>query len=224
MAAKMSENSDGGFTPVPDPTLLTTQQLIREIDSLRTQFLRNVDTVRDVIQTRLDAMDHAISLLQKQSDRSPTTAELAANLNATNALIEEKFQSVAIQFKERDTRTEQQARSTETAVNAALQAAKEAVGAQNIANAQSIAKSETSTTKQLDQIVTIIAALGKSIDDKINDLKDRQNATDTRTISVAASDTSRNKVQDTTNWGIVIAIGAALLVAVVGVALALRPH
>lgn len=55
--------------------------------------------------------------------------------------VEEKFNSVGTQFRERDDRTRQTAMDSKLAIDAALQAAKEAVG-----------KSETSTTKQIDDI------------------------------------------------------------------------
>jgi len=59
------------------------------------------------------------------------------------------------------------------AVDAALQAAKEAVGEQNKSSALAIAKSETSTTKQIDQLVAQIASQTKNFDDKIGDVKER---------------------------------------------------
>jgi hypothetical protein len=61
------------------------------------------------------------------------------------------------------------------AVDAALQAAKEAVGEQNKSSALAIAKSETSTVKQIDQLGAQLAAQTKNFDDKIADLKDRLN-------------------------------------------------
>ena len=59
------------------------------------------------------------------------------------------------------------------ALAAALQAAKELVGAQGEASAAAAVKSETSFTKQIDQIGTLIATLEKSLTDRITELKER---------------------------------------------------
>ena len=188
-----------GNIPIPDPTVLTTQQLGREILALR-----------EIIESRLDGMDKAINLLSEAASRSPSIAEVVAKGDErfraienhiekahsqlkelqeqkVNALklahderlsgiiltIDERFSSIATQFKERDTRTEQTSKDSKVAVDAALQAAKEAVGEQNKSNALSISKSEAAFTKQIDQIGTIITTTAKGVDDKIDDIKGR---------------------------------------------------
>jgi hypothetical protein len=197
--------------PVPDPTLLTTQQLIREMASLR-----------ELLETRLDGMDKAIMLIQAQADRIPSSTDIAlqrlqelldnklANVQAqfdardravdravTTALEaqkatmllqnsslnesvsrlqelhNEKFESIATQFRERDVRTEQASKDSKVAIDAALQAQKEAVGKQNEANSAAISKSEAAFVKQIDQIGILISTMTKGTDDKIGDIKDR---------------------------------------------------
>ena len=133
--------NSGGSTPVPDPTILTTQQLHRELLSLR-----------EILELRLNGYDKAITLLQATVDKSPSIAEM-------NVKFEEKFNSVQTQFRERDTRTEQTSKDSKVAVDAALQAAKEAVGEQNKSSALAIAKSEAATTKQIDSIQVIITTM-----------------------------------------------------------------
>jgi hypothetical protein len=96
------------------------------------------------------------------------------------SLHDEKFDSIATQFRERDTRTEQTSKDSKVAVDAALQAAKEAVGEQNKSNALSISKSEAAFTKQIDQIGTLITTTAKNVDDKIDDLKARIGAIEAR--------------------------------------------
>ena len=151
------------WTPRPDPTVLTTDQVRREIQMLR-----------DVLETRLAGSDKAIELLQASTDKFPTFVKNA--VNELKELHEEKFRSIAVQFVERDTRTEQTSRDSKVAVDAALQAAKEAVGEQNKSSALAIAKSEASTTKQIDQITVLIQSTAKGTDDKIDDLKTRMTA------------------------------------------------
>jgi hypothetical protein len=203
----MAANLSPVVVPSPDPTLLTTQQLIREIQSLR-----------ELFDARLDGMDKALTLLQAKADRYPQPTDLAitrlqeliyqkfesvglefrARDQAVSTALEaqresmitkhesvvmsvqrlqelhtEKFDSIATQFKERDVRTEQASKDSKVAIDAALQAQKEAVGKQNEANSAAISKSEAAFVKQIDQIGILISTMTKGTDDKIGDIKDR---------------------------------------------------
>lgn len=118
-----------------DPTILTTQQLWREIASLK-----------ELLINRIVAVER---------------------------LNEEKFSGVQKQFGERDVRFDQSAIQVNTAVYNAMQSAEKAVNKQNESFAQSIAKSEAATMKQIDQQVLSNANSARTLDDKLNDLKDR---------------------------------------------------
>lgn len=144
--------------PSPDPTSLTTAQLDKAILGLR-----------EILETRIHCMEEDVSHQKEVIDhRGVAIANEVGNLEK---LQNEKFRAVAQQFTERDTRTEQTARDTKVAVDAALQAAEKAVGKQNEAFAVATAKSEAATTKQIDAIGVLIATTNKASDDKINDLK-----------------------------------------------------
>lgn len=177
--AREKEEAEGHIvTPRPDPTVLTTQQLLREVAMLR-----------ELLETRLGGMDKAIELVRLDTAKSP--AFVADQIHQLQALHEEKFRSVAVQFVERDIRSEQTSRDSKVAVDAALQAAKEAVGEQNKSNSLSNAKMETAVTKQIDALVvliqsqskamdemkngllTLMQSLGKATDEKIDDVKGR---------------------------------------------------
>lgn len=157
--------------PIPDPTPMTTAQLKDALASLREILETKIEGQRDLFQTRIDGMDKAVELLQERGNLQP--AIIDAKIGTLRTLHEEKFDSVQKQFQERDTRTEQQAIGTKLAVDAALQAVKEAGAKQQDASDRAIAKSEVATTKQLDGIGTLISANTKAFDDKIVDLKDR---------------------------------------------------
>jgi uncharacterized protein (UPF0335 family) len=192
--------SGGDTFPRPDPTKLTTDQLNQaistsdrfnamriesviqrlntladEIKSVYSECLEQtgmaVDHLRGFITARLDGMDKAITLLQDIFDRVPRLTD--EKIAALRSLHEERLASIQVQFRERDVRTEQTSKDSKVAVDAALQAAKEAVGEQNKSSALAIAKSETSTTKQIDQLVAQIASQTKNFDDKIGDVKER---------------------------------------------------
>lgn len=191
--------------PDPDPTVLTTQALFREIGLARELVEAQIGGIRQVFETRLDGMDKAIELLQTRSDKLP--ASIDNSVNQLQQLHGEKFASIETQFLERDTRTEQTSRDSKVAVDAALQAAKEAVGEQNKSNALAISKSEAAFTKQIDQIGVLVNSMSKAIDDKIDDIKGRLQAMESQ--KKGGSDV----------WAIVLAIGGALI-GIAGVAVA----
>lgn len=281
-----SNDSQKRWTPNPDPTVLTTQQLLREILS-----------VREILESRLDGMDKAIVLLQAAKDKSPTVAEIyseftekfiavqqllkdrdqkleqvtqnfytakdtallaakeavteqnkttraaiSADLAGMSKLIDsletkvnsmrpvgevyteftEKFKSVQVQFQERDIRIEQASRDSKIAIEAALQAAKEAVAEQNKSSAMAIAKSEAATTKQMDAIGMMIQSTTKSLDDKISDLKDRLASTASSVAENQKGVAQHSKgLQE--GWGYVVGF-IGMIVGLAGLVLLLIHH
>ncbi len=164
-------NSNADWTPRPDPTLLTTQQLLRELSALDEKLTVRIGGMFSSIEQRLNAMDKATILLNDNVTRVPTAVD--KEISHLRELHDEKFSSIDKQFAERDVRVEQTARDTKVAVDAALQAAKEATGEANKAFALSIAKSEAATSKNIDQQGTLIASSTAALDSKITDVKDR---------------------------------------------------
>jgi hypothetical protein len=85
--------------PVPDPTLLTTENLRREISNLKELTDTKFAGINDLFSSELEKLASVTS---------------------------ERFTAVGAQFTERDTRTDQRAGDTKLAVDAAFAAAKEA--------------------------------------------------------------------------------------------------
>ncbi len=207
MTDKPMETTPHGSTPVPDPTVLTTQQLMLAIAASR-----------EIIETRLDAMDTATELNKAATDGIPRLIndkiiQLQTLVEEKIAGLMEKFHSIDVQFKERDTRTEQSSKDSKVAVDAALQAAKEAVGEQNKSSALAIAKSEAATNKQLDQIGTLIATGTKALDEKINDLKGRLDRGEGQKAQAVENKQNAVDNRGQQNWviGTVIALVALLI-------------
>jgi hypothetical protein len=208
------EGNSGHWVPRPDPTILTTSQLLREIGSLKELIFtrldamdravalldltvnrvptdtdkqiahlkslhetliaagqRDLEKTREVVETRIAGMDKAIELLQAITNQIP--ARVDEKISALKEINQGEFKSIQGQFSERDTRTEQTSRDSKVAVDAALQAAKEAVAEQNRSSALAIAKSEASTDKRIDQIVALVSTATSALDGKITDIKDR---------------------------------------------------
>lgn len=164
------EESPRDWRPIPDPTLLTTQQLHRELLALR-----------ELLGARLDGMDKAIALAER------TCGQIAAYVDRQvaqlQALQDEKFRGVAQQFLDREARLVQTGRDGKLAIEAALQAAKEAV-----------TKSEAATTKQIDQLGELMRVSVQANTEKIDDVK-----------SGLLLLQGREK-GSTDSWGIVVAI------------------
>lgn len=123
------------WRPVPDPTSLTTEQLHREISS-----------VRELIEARFDSVDK---------------------------LLTEKFYGVGQKFDLVEKQRVEQKSDTQSAVGAALIAQKESVREQTIASERAIAKSETATMKQLEQLQVNFTTAVEGLRREIGDLKDR---------------------------------------------------
>lgn len=189
-----------GSRPVPDPTLLTTQQLMGAIAALKELFQTNHEGLKealeeqiaamgDVIDTRLNGMDKAIELLQKTTDKTPEFvrdqvgqlrdlhgerfSSIGTGLMERDKRTLQSFDSINTQFAERDKRTEQLSLADKTAIAAALQAQKEAAGATNESNGAALAKMENNFTKLIEQGQTLVQSVSRNLEDKINDLKSR---------------------------------------------------
>jgi predicted polyphosphate/ATP-dependent NAD kinase len=162
-------NGTPDLLPRPDPTDRTTDQLNRAIANLKA-----------LIETRLDGMDIATQLLSGTVNRVPSDVD--TQVGHLKELHAEKFRSVEQMITQRFL-------DNKLAVDAAFAAAKEAVAEQNKSSALAIAKSESTTVKQIDQLQVLIQTTNKAIDEKIDDLKARQDQGAGRTGGVTDSRT-----------------------------------
>lgn len=191
-----------------DPSALTTQSVLRENFWLR-----------ELLETRINAMDEAVRLLQQFAARTPTTMDVQHQTAALREVVMEKFEGIKTQVLERDAQTEKASRDVKSAVDAAFAAAKEAVGEQNKSNTLSIAKSEDGFTKQIDGLAEVIKTTTKGVDDKIADIKDRITVIESKTsisdpssaIAIAELKASVHRLSSTTDMTTGKGIGMATL-------------
>lgn len=163
------------------------------------QLLREIALTKENFETRLDAIDKATSLLQSRADRVPQIETVAENLRGLKELNEEKFASIALQFKERDARLEQTTMDSKAAIEAALEAAKEAAG-----------KTEVGLTKQIDAIAANQAVTVNALHDKIDDMKTRITAIESRTEGLQNAK-KEQQTDSTYIWGIIFGLGGFLV-------------
>lgn len=187
---------DRDWRPVPDPTLLTTQQLEGAIRALR-----------EMMEARIDGMDRAIRLVE--SERNIFPSRIDEKIAALGMVHDERFRSVAAQFSERDARNTATIRDSKLALDAALQAVREATTLQNTSFAMAVAKSEAAMMKQIDQILSLVQTTKSTLDEKIDDLKERM----TRNEGTGAGQReAKTEGRDTSNYWIGV-LGALLGIA-----------
>jgi hypothetical protein len=156
--------------PQPDPTTLTTDQLLRTAQAERDY----VDGRIDVLIERLSGMDRATQLLSDTVNKVPT--EVQREVGNLGNVMTEKLLSVDKQFAERDTRTERESRDNTLAVGAAFAAQEKQAVAQNDANTTAINKSEQATTETINKLAELFKTTTDALGDKIDDLKQRVQA------------------------------------------------
>jgi NADH dehydrogenase/NADH:ubiquinone oxidoreductase subunit G len=139
-------------------------------------------TLRETIEARLDGMDIATRLLADHVNRVPS--DIDRQVRHLTDLVNERMEGlkaethslgkgIQLQFDERDIRSRAAEDAAKVAVNAALQAQKEAAAAQNESNAAAITKSEGATVKQIDGILALLGSNTQAINDKISAITSR---------------------------------------------------
>lgn len=155
----------GEIVTVPDPSRMTTEQLSLAVQALR-----------EVLEARLEGMDTATKLLATHINRVPSDIDrqveqltnlFGERMNGLRSELIALSRGIQLQFDERDIRSRASEDAAKVAVNAALQAQKEAAAAQNESNAAAITKSEGATVKQIDGILALLGSNTQAINDKI---------------------------------------------------------
>src|SRR5678815_4740528 len=127
---RLSTGIPSGPPNLLDPTPRTMQQVLRENFWLR-----------ELIETRLGAMDKALALLQAFADRTPTTMDVQHQVAQLREVVMTKFGGIESTFTQK-----------ERELTAAFQAQEKQAIATNNTNAISTQKMEDSFTKQIDGI------------------------------------------------------------------------
>jgi len=203
----ITHQTPGDLIPRPDPTTLTANAVNQAKTDLRNELAiqreileAQLSAVKDAIGERLDAADAANLLRLKAFDRIP--ADVNERIGHLKELHNERFASIALQFKERDERSAQLAKTQDEALKAALQAARELNSAQGEANKEANAKTEVSFSQQI-----------KAIEDKVEVINGRLNRGEG-----SAAGSAEHRSEARLNLGQVMA-GVAVLIALVSLIL-----
>lgn len=166
----------GDRVPAPDPTRLTTQALHRALAGLR-----------ELIEIRLEGMDKATERLatdtaelrrsaenNRELQREDVERQLAAlreflmtKIDGLETAIAQRFNTVGIQFSERDERLRLADIERQKSLDAALAAQKSDVNLQNLANTRAAEKAETAAKESISSLGELtsssLASLGEQI-------------------------------------------------------------
>jgi hypothetical protein len=206
----MSGQTNTGSKPDPDPTVRTTENLLREIANTRETMEADLHGLTSTLEARLAAADKAIVLVREASDKIPALIE--AGVRHLKEVDEVKFEAIRDRFSD-----------AKLALDVALQGASKAVDAAFSAAKEAALKIEASFTKQIDQLRDLFVAQQQNMSDQIGDLKNRLivvestprlsadslNATNARLESI-----SGEKKGSSDTIALIIAVGAAVIAAI----------
>ena len=140
-------------TTVPDPSTLTTEQMLREVGNLR------------------EALESQIENVEAQADLR--MVDLANRIKHGQDVHDERFLSVAQQFQERDLRTELGKTAAKEALDAALASAKELVSSQSASQSLAQDKAEKAITDQIKSLREMVLTEVKALTLQITEIKER---------------------------------------------------
>jgi hypothetical protein len=179
----------GDVLPRPDPTVLTTEQLRRELGNLRELMEAHLEGVK----SRIDAMDKANELLHANLERVVRPHDVEAmrelmlgRIERSDAVVAEKFERIDMQFVELDKRTGQLKAAGDTAIDRAMAAAEKAVGENNRSFSAAVQKSENTTGESLKNLDGLFKTEIRSLTDKVAGIASRQDRNDGSSASLIA--------------------------------------
>jgi hypothetical protein len=147
---------------VDDPSTRTYQQILRENFWLR-----------ELLETRLNAIESAMMLLQSYADRTPTTSDVHHNVEQLREAAELRFEGVKTQISERDATYKQDSTNVAIAVKTAFDSAKEVV-----------TKSEGQFRELFQGINISRESERKAVDGVINDIKERVTRIESKAVII----------------------------------------
>jgi hypothetical protein len=118
-----------GPLPTPDPTPLTTEQLLREIDRLEKLMESAVGGLRDVVNEQFESVDKQFQLVERQrvEQKRDTEVGVAAALSAAKEAVKEQTTASGLSITKSETATNEQMKQINVTFTTAINAVTAAV-------------------------------------------------------------------------------------------------
>jgi hypothetical protein len=196
MATRMSDPPSS--RPDPDPTVRTTEQLMREVGNLE----KLMGNLEKILLSRIEAIEQATKVAHDDLVRVPTQVDKAISgfrdvINGQFQTVDQKFANIDHVFYERDKQTAISAEALRDRMESTLAMQEKSRTERAASFALSIDKSEKGTQKAIEDLKTLLYSTTSGLESKLNDLKDRVAAMDTRAArditGVTARDTGRGE-------------------------------
>jgi vacuolar-type H+-ATPase subunit I/STV1 len=172
--------------PVPDPTTLTTEALRREVAALQALIEQRLSSLKELLLDHISTIENRIDLRHETA-----RAEYATMITAARDYCNNQFGHVNDELQQVERLRVEQKKDVKDAVDAALAAQKEA-----------IAKSETATTKQIDQLAITANTARDELRRGIDDAKERISDVErTLRTSIAEVDNKANAINNQARGG-----------------------
>jgi hypothetical protein len=201
--------TERGSRPVPDPTVLTTEALVREISALRTLIDQRISASEKLFETKI-ALGREGGMALKELTES--------KIDALEKMLGERYQTqtkaLDAAFVAQQAAVATSFQASEKAVAAALLAAEKAVDKANTANEKRF-ESVNEFRAQLNDMVNSLLpsneaeARFKAIDDKVVDMKSLIDK------GFASAETGHERGQEM--WGYIIGVAGLIALALTAV-------
>ena len=164
----MAEMAEGltGLTPVPDPTVLTTQQLLREMAKQDASLQKELTAFHQLMDEKFRSVDQQLQLVERQrvEQKSDTKAAVDAALTAQKEAVKEQTTATDKAIEKTEKGTNEQLKQITINFNASM------TNLQDIINdvKERLTKIESfrigdSENKSGNQATAAIAVLGASL-------------------------------------------------------------
>lgn len=123
MASDAASSPEGGQRPVPDPTVLTTEALQREIKALKELLEMRVIGVTALSNEKFRSVDQQLDLVERQrvEQKSDTKAAVDAALTAQKEAVKEQTTASATAIAKSESGTTEQLKQLSSSFSTALE-------------------------------------------------------------------------------------------------------
>lgn len=125
----MAENNSPDRRPTPDPTVLTTEQLLREITSLKELMMAEIQGKKEVTDEKFESVNKQFRLIETQrvEQKQDTKAAVDAAFSAAKEAVKEQTSASAASITKSETSMLEQLKQMSATFSASIKATDDTV-------------------------------------------------------------------------------------------------